>query len=267
MPVSKVSAAIQVRIANDAGLSQKIASKSNPPSPGSPMKDIYISDDYLRNNPSWHEEDSAWKSRQILKMLGRNSLKVASVAEIGCGVGEILVNLSGAMGPEVQFSGYDIAQVAIARAKQKERAGLQFWQKDMLAEQVHFDLLLVIDVVEHVRDYYGFLERCRGKATHTLFHIPLDLHVSSVLRGTFGLGRKSIGHIHYFSEESAIQSLEDCGYTIVDAALTDGAVALAALHPSLKRRLANIPRQLMGLVSRHLSARLVGGYSLLVLCK
>jgi hypothetical protein len=231
------------------------------------MNNIYTTGEYLSNNSTWHEEDSPWKAGQILQMIKKNSLAIIDIAEIGCGVGEILVNLRQSMGSKFRFSGYDIAPAAIARARTKETENLHFFEKDLLNEPVHFDLLLVIDVVEHVRNYYDFLEGCRDKATYKLFHIPLDLHVSSVLRGAFVLGRKNIGHIHYFSQESALESLKDTGYRIVDATLTDGVIALSAFHPSIRRRLANIPRVLIGLFSKRIAARLLGGYSLLVLCE
>ena len=48
--------------------------------------------EYLRNNPAWHVEDSSWKARQVMKMLNRNSLNPKTVAEAGCGAGEILIS-------------------------------------------------------------------------------------------------------------------------------------------------------------------------------
>lgn len=47
----------------------------------------------------------------------------------------------------------------------------------------------------------------------------------------------------------------------------DGAAALADLHPSLRRTLANLPRRLVGLFSQKLSARWFGGYSILILAE
>lgn len=36
---------------------------------------IYTDGSYLANNPSWHEEDSPWKARQIIRLLEANRLK------------------------------------------------------------------------------------------------------------------------------------------------------------------------------------------------
>jgi hypothetical protein len=124
-----------------------------------------------------------------------------------------------------------------------------------------------MDVIEHVPDYLGFLEECRGRARHKLYHIPLDLHVSSVLRGSFVRARRTVGHIHYFTAESALDCLTDTGHRVVDFHYTDGGLALSALHPSAKRSLANIPRRCMAAFSTAWAARLLGGYSLLVLAE
>jgi len=58
-------------------------------------KEIYTEEkgNYLENNPTWHIEDSPWKAKQIFKMLNKNSINPKSIAEIGCGAGEILNQL------------------------------------------------------------------------------------------------------------------------------------------------------------------------------
>jgi hypothetical protein len=78
-------------------------------------------------------------------------------------------------------------------------------------------------VFEHVPDYIGFLEKCKPLAKYKIYHIPLDIHVSSVLRGSFVNARYSVGHLHYFSEESALATLKDTGHEIVDCFYTNGA--------------------------------------------
>jgi len=47
---------------------------------------------------------------------------------------------------------------------------------DLLAEentQKRFDILLVIDVFEHIPDYIGFVRKCRNKEHRKIYHIPL----------------------------------------------------------------------------------------------
>jgi len=149
------------------------------------MRNIYEDGAYLAGNPSWHEEDSGWKADQIMRMLRRNSVSPTSIAEIGSGVGGVLANVQESLPGDVKLDGFDISEDAIVRAQLKQRDRLRFHHADLLACDESFDLLLIMDVIEHVPDYLGFLERCRQKARLKLYHIPLDIHVSSVLRGSF----------------------------------------------------------------------------------
>lgn len=125
--------------------------------------------------------------------------------------------------------------------------------------------MLVIDVFEHIPDYLSFLEKCKLKAKYKIFHIPLDIHVSSVLRNSFVPTRYTIGHLHYFTYESALAVLKDTGHEIIDYFYTNGAIDLFKQHPSIKKAIANIPRFIFSKINIHLSAKLFGGYSLLVL--
>ena len=234
------------------------------------MGDIYISGEYLEKTRTWHAEDSPWKAVQIIKLINRNSLQPTTIAEIGCGAGGILRKLAEYDNfKDVQFKGYDISPQAIELAKKSENENVEFFCQDLLSESIteYFDILLVIDVFEHVPDYLGFLNLCRKKARYKIYHIPLDIHVSSVLRNSFIGGRYTMGHLHYFVADSAIATLKDSGHEIVDYFYTNNALGLFRQHPSIKKAVANIPRWLFSKISLPFTARVFGGYSLLVLTK
>jgi hypothetical protein len=82
---------------------------------------------------------------------------------------------------------------------------------------------MALDVFEHVEDYVGFLKRLRVKAEYKIFHIPLDMSVMSVMRMTPILNaRDKVGHLHYFCKETALATLNDTGYQIIDWFYTNG---------------------------------------------
>ena len=141
---------------------------------------------------------------------------------------------------------------------------MQFFHKDLLETDEYFDVLLIIDVSEHVPDYMGFVQRCRQKARYKICHIPLDLHVSSALRDSFMSARLSVGHLHYFSQKTALATLTDTGHKIIEECSRPARSSYSA-HPSIKTAAANLPRMIVGRFSPSLSARLFGGYSFLVL--
>jgi len=234
--------------------------------------EIYNSGQYLENTGgTWHSEDSLWKAQQISRIIDNNHLHPKKIAEIGCGAGQILVSLSKTNEfKNCHFEGYDISQDAIDLCA-SNASNCSFYCQDLLEvaddNNEKIDILLVIDVVEHVTDYMGFIEKCNKKATYKIYHIPLDVHVSSVLRNTFIHTRNSVGHLHYFTADSALATLRDTGQEVVDFFYTDGSFGLFRKHPSLKKAVANIPRYVLSRFSVPFAARALGGYSLLVLVK
>jgi SAM-dependent methyltransferase len=228
---------------------------------------IYRNGSYLSSNPTWHEEDSPWKARQVARMLGKNGIVPSSVCEVGCGAGGILASLAAEYGDGVQFSGYEISPQAVEICEKKRRPNLRFFLKNLFDEPAPaFDVVLAIDVLEHVEDYFGFLRKLKGCGTYKLLHIPLDLSVQSMLRSSILLNsRASVGHIHYFTKETALATLKDAGYEVIDHSYTAPSLELPDLP--WETRLMHLPRRLLFALHRDWAARILGGFSLLVLAK
>lgn len=227
---------------------------------------IYESGAYLESNPDWHAADAPLKARWIADILRRNRLSPATIVEIGSGSGEVLVELRRFF-PEARLAGYDISPQAHAIASGKATSSLAFYHADYLTTDAPApDLLMAIDVFEHVPDYMGFLEKMRTRGEWKLFHIPLDLSVQGVLRGK-GLAhaRSVIGHLHYFTKDTALATLRDCGYEIVDWNYTHGAVSAPNRH--LRTQVLNVPRRLLRMINEDFCVRLLGGASMVGLAK
>ena len=231
------------------------------------MKTIYESGTYLSHNPTWHEEDSPWKAQQIDRMLQRNKIAPATVCEIGCGAGAILESLATDYDYKAHFSGYEISPQAFEICKLKERENLSLFLKDLLAEEgAHFDVLMAIDVFEHIEDFYSFLRKLRMKATYKIFHIPLDLSVQTVLRASpLQRVRDEVGHIHFFTKETALAALRDADYEVLDCFYTSSSLELP--NQSWKSEILRWPRRILFSINQDFAVRLMGGYSLLVLAK
>jgi hypothetical protein len=226
----------------------------------------YMDGDYLSKNSDWHVEDSPWKAVQIDKIISRNSLSPNTICEVGCGAGEILKQLSLMQQyNEVQFSGYEISDDAYELCKQRTSKRLTFYKKDLIEDEKSFDILLCIDVFEHVENYMGFIRGLKEKGKLKVFHIPLDLSVSTILRGRLMYGRDSIGHLHYFTPDTAIATLTDCGYEIIDTMYTPSFADLPS--KSWKAKLIKLPRHILYKISPKLLSMLIGGVSLMVLAK
>lgn len=230
------------------------------------MKEMYEGSTYADNNPGWHEEDSPWKAKQIRGFILDNNTPHKTICEVGCGTGEILLNLERDF-PDSTFVGYDISPHAIERAKSKHTDRTSFFLEDLVAAgKTDFDLLLVIDVIEHVEDYIAFIKSLKPIGRRKIFHIPLDLSAQSVFRQWPILNlRRDVGHLHYFFKESALATLRDCGYTILDHRYTASRLELP--NQAFTSRLMRQPRRLMYAINPDFAVRLLGGYSLLVLAE
>lgn len=228
--------------------------------------EFYTTDQYTQLNPSYHVEDSPWKAAHILTMLRSHRLQPRTVMEVGCGVGEILRQLQSQMPKQTVFDGYEISPPAFAQCQGRANEKLRFHCRDLLDEAgARFDLCLCMDVIEHVPDYLGFLSALRTKADYKLFHIPLDLSSLSVLRGWPLLrSRESVGHIQYFFKDTALATLKDAGYEVIDWFYTSGSVDRPK---TLNARMMKIPRQLLYHLGRDFCVRLLGGYSMMVLAR
>lgn len=226
-------------------------------------RSIYSDGSYLQSNPGWHVEDSPWKAQQVMRMLEQHQIHPHTVAEIGCGAGEILKQLSLNLADST-FAGFDTSADAISLARTRESDRVQFFNMDFRANPDHFDLLLVMDVVEHVEDCFGFLRSIREKAEYKIIHIPLDMSVSLLLRNRLMDVRKSVGHIHYFSKNTALALLEDTGYQILDYFYTP-AYQIAPRDPI--HRAMGALRSLTMKVASDLTSLMLGGCPLLVLAK
>lgn len=229
------------------------------------LEQIYISGDYQERNPTWHIEESPWKARQIIRMIRNDHLDPKTICEVGCGAGEVLFQLQKSMSDNCLFWGYDISPQAFELSKGKTNARLKFKLGDIRKEKDNFfDIILIMDVIEHLEDYYGFLRDLKPMSQYKILHIPLDLSVQTVLRRS-GLSdvRLTYGHLHYFTKEIALQMLKDVGYDVIDYCYT--ARALEIPTKDIKRKLMKLPRKLLSVVDKDMAARILGGWSLLAL--
>jgi SAM-dependent methyltransferase len=232
--------------------------------PSSSHSDAYKDGTYLRKNPTWHVEESPFKVKYILRLLHQNSLEIHSVCEAGCGVGEVLRLLQLEMPADTDLTGFDISPQAHELSKPRANAHLRFKLADVTQQSgLSFDLLLVLDVVEHLEDYFSFLRAVRTIARHKVFHFPLDLSVQAVIRSDGLLKRRrDHHHVHYFSKETALETLTDTGYKIVDYFY---APRSNELGPHLVQKLFRLPRSAFFAIQKDFAVRLLGGYSLMIL--
>jgi hypothetical protein len=225
------------------------------------IKSEYLDGEYYAKNPSFHVEDSSWKAGYILKMLARMDCHPSTVAEVGCGAGDILFQLSGKM-PNARLFGYEISPQGYQLCRQRESARLTYFNDDILKRGGNrYDLVLCIDVFEHIEEYFTFLRGIREYGRSFIFHIPLDMNAQMVARNAQMTVRHTAGHIHYFSKDTALAILKDCGYEVRSWFYTPSG---ADRPKGAKSKALQIPRRISFSIMPDITARVLGGYSLMV---
>ncbi|MCW3089746.1 MAG: hypothetical protein JWP81_815 [Ferruginibacter sp.] len=230
--------------------------------------EFYTNGMYLQNNPTWDFEDAKIKAPIINAIIKKNNLQPSEVIEVGCGAGGNIFELSKLNAAIKLLKGFDISPQAIAMAKKFENERLQFYCEDYLIENTDTThLLLLIDVLEHIEDYIGFLQKLKSRSSYFVFHIPLDLCCRTVLKPhVLYQQRQSVGHIHYFSREIIEWSLKDAGYEIIDEVYTKPVVDIEPAK-SLKRYIKKALRNFSFSINPDWSAKIWGGYSIMFLLK
>lgn len=228
--------------------------------------DKYMSDDYLEQNPSWDVEDSPWKAERVHRIISDNELNPKSICEVGCGAGGVLVSLKEIM-PETSLTGYDIAPAAASFWKKNRQEDIDFVLGDFFElDTNHYDVILLLDVLEHVADPHQFLTGLKSRAEYLLIHFPLDLSAFSVLRESPLLHvRRKVGHIHYFTKGLALELLDECGLEIVGWHYTEA--AFSAPQRTVKTRLISMFRRIVYALNKDLGVRLLGGETMVVLAR
>jgi SAM-dependent methyltransferase len=226
---------------------------------------IYTDGSYLaKTRGTWHMEDSLFKAQRIASMLARhNEIKPNTICEIGCGAGGILAELQKMLPQHIAFTGYDISPQSHALSAQFSNPRCQFILDDAFADASKFDLVLVMDVIEHIEDYFSFLRHTREKGDWKLYHIPLDVHILGTMRGDNLWD--TVGHLHFFTIETALKALQHTRHRVVDWIFTDRAISIP--NQTFRGRIANLIRIPLSKFSTKLTSRILGGYSMLVLAK
>lgn len=226
----------------------------------------YTDGTYLKENPEWDRQDSVWKANLVLNLLGSHRIHPKSVCELGCGTGDIIVHLKKSL-TSTSICGFDVSpQLGGFWKEHKDaQAGVEFHLADFhAANKEQYDVLLICDVFEHVRDPFTFLENSRRHARYFVFHIPLDLSASAVARGVpLMRAREKVGHLHSYTKDLALATLRETGYEIVEWRYTRASLCSPAR--SIRTRAASLARRFAYWLHKDLGVRLLGGETLLVL--
>lgn len=154
--------------------------------------------------------------------------------EIGCANGGTLAEIKNRY-PRAQVYGIEINEHAAALAGHfAEVTTGNIEDKNLPCHNNMFDYIIFGDVLEHLHDPLEVLKYCRGFLREEgciIASIPNMMHISvmeQLLQGNFtyaewGLVDKT--HIHMFTYNEIIRTLEDAGYEIEKMGLTKQSIS------------------------------------------
>ncbi len=217
---------------------------------------------YLDANPTWHAERSPWKAQHVVRGLEAVGLRPASLCDIGCGTGRATAHVARSMGSLERVVGFEPS--ADAPLHPDALGVVELRRAEAATSEERFDVAIMLDVFEHIEDLYAFLRSVRPLATHFVFHIPLDATVLAILKSDLTESRHSVGHLHYFTRSTALETLEDCGFRVRHEHFTKAAWDGPDRKPN---SLMSLARRALYRISPPLLARTIGGMALLVVAE
>jgi SAM-dependent methyltransferase len=177
--------------------------------------DLYLTDKYVAKNPDLHQNDSPWKVSKLLPFIDtfikHNTNGEISILDVGGGAGLILKALTEYIEQKTcvkvkmysaDLSGYMLKiqrqqNVSICGLLKSDVQSMPFLDKQ-------FDLVLMVDVIEHIPKPEFALKELKRISRYVLFNVPLEnnfiLNISNLARnGAVRLERiASIGHINVY---------------------------------------------------------------------
>lgn len=172
---------------------------------------------YRRDDPRfrrWRELGARRKASNVIALAGE--LEIGTVAEIGCGDGALLAELS-ERGFGTELHGFEIADSAVARVRDRRiprLASVERFDGERLAVTDRaYDLAILSHVLEHAENPAGLLAEAGRVAHRVVFEVPLEATLTSH-REAYRRAAREIGHLHRFSRRSARRLAATAGLAI-----------------------------------------------------
>ncbi|NCI49089.1 class I SAM-dependent methyltransferase [Sediminibacterium roseum] len=179
------------------------------------IQEIYNNNEYISHNPDLHSEDSEYKFSQFADMLGKLEIKNGriKILDVGGGagiLGKMVAVFFKEKGITVDFNTLDLSAEMLRIQKINHPEINESWNCTLEeCPENDFDLVLMIDVIEHIPDSESAADALNNIGRYILYNIPVQLNLFDGLRNMANKFRyyaeqtRILGHVHFFTVASA----------------------------------------------------------------
>lgn len=219
-------------------------------------------------------QTSDFKVRLVESLMSQENITIPNgvkIAEIGCGNGAFLLPLHKSLtnsNKSFELLGYDIATNAISsaneHAKQLNMENIEF-KVGSFDSVDPVDIIFLMDIVEHVINPFDALSSVLHKCNLLILHLPIEQSVAHILLSKPTQSHKVFQHLYFFSLETALILIRECGYEIVAKKFSAASTEILTFNGSIITKLFRAVRFLSYKLAPALSSRLFGGSVMLIL--
>jgi SAM-dependent methyltransferase len=173
---------------------------------------IYNDGSYIDQNPTLHDEDSFFKFSNIKYQIEKSNFlrtrKKITILDIGGGngkVGRLFCDYLFEKKIDFQFDVIDLSEEMIKLQKLNNKYLNNSYLGNIENINENYDIILMIDVIEHVEDYHSFTEKLNSISEFIIFNIPIEKNLFDRLRNIYFNNEyykeqnKTLGHVNFYS--------------------------------------------------------------------
>jgi len=187
-------------------------------------KNIYLTDEYVKNNPNLHIQDSVWKTEKIIPFIDKidfNKKKEITILDVGGGAGEILKLISNYINTKYQIYSkkymLDLSPKMLDIQKIYNPDFYKTFNEDICHTSINdkeIDITLMIDVLEHIPKPELALKELKRISSYVIFKVPLENNLASrfmnkISKGNYRLNIvKKVGHVNVFNTRDILKLIK-----------------------------------------------------------
>jgi ubiquinone/menaquinone biosynthesis C-methylase UbiE len=197
------------------------------------MPNLYETNEYLKNNPSLHIDDSPYKINIIIplidKFIGQINSSEINILDVGSGAGLILKGITDYIRSKysMKVNKYllDLSPGMIDYQRNVNPDFQKALNEDVCLTTLsnkEIDLVLMIDVLEHIPEPKNALSEIKRISNYAIFKVPLEnssiFRVWDFIRRGMPLKRsiEQFSHVNFYTRDELKRQLRGAGVIIYE---------------------------------------------------